>query len=80
MTKSILILTLIIMIYGCTTSQKIVRPNGNIEYLIACGAGLGWNICYNKANQLCPNGYNTISEDAGFNRKELRIECPENIK
>jgi hypothetical protein len=46
------------------------------EYLIAYGASLGWNICYNKANKLCPTGYTTVAERAGFNRKELRIACP----
>lgn len=61
---------------GCTTVQQIKRPNGQKEYLIACGASLGWNICYNKANELCPKGYNTVSEHAGFNRKELKIVCP----
>lgn len=61
---------------GCTTTQEIRRPDGSIEYLIACGASLGWNICYKKANEICPTGYNTLAEDAGFNRKELRISCP----
>ena len=40
-----------------------------MEYLIACGAGTGWNICYVHANEVCPTGYTTLSEDAGFNRK-----------
>ena len=61
---------------GCTTTQEIRRPDGSTEYLIACGAGLGWNICYDRANEVCPSGYKTLSEDAGFNRKELRISCP----
>ena len=60
---------------GCTTVQEIRRPNGEIEYLIACGASTGWNVCYDKANEVCPDGYITLSEDAGFNRKELRIVC-----
>ena len=67
---------LILLLGGCTTTQEIRRPDGTVEYIIACGAGLGWNICYDKANQICPAGYTTISEDAGFNRKELRIACP----
>lgn len=66
----------ILLLSGCTTTQEILRPNGTSEYLIACGAGLGWNICYDKANQICPGGYTTLSEDGGFNRKELRITCP----
>lgn len=67
---------LILLLGGCTTTQEIRRPDGTMEYLIACGASLGWNICYDKANQICPEGYTTLSEDAGFNRKELRIACP----
>ena len=80
MAKLIAVLILIFTLSCCTTSQKIVRPNDNVEYLIACGASLGWNICYDKANQLCPGGYSTLSEDAGFNRKELRIGCPSAAK
>ena len=67
------------LIAGCTTLQEIKRPNGDVEYLIACGAGLGWNICYDRANQVCPTGYTTLSEHAGFNRKELRILCPGHV-
>ena len=61
---------------GCTTTQQIRRPDGSQEYLIACGASLGWNVCHDQANKVCPKGYETLAEDAGFNRKELRIRCP----
>ena len=61
---------------GCTTKAEIRRPGGEVEYLIACGSGTGWNICYNAANKQCPTGYVTVSEVAGFNRKELRFTCP----
>ena len=71
---------LILLLAGCTTTQEIRRPDGTVEYLIACGASLGWNICYDKANQICPGGYTTLSENAGFNRKELRITCPSSKK
>lgn len=63
-------------ISACTTTQEIRRPDGSVEYSVACGASLGWNICYDKANELCPGGYTTLSQDAGFNRKELRVSCP----
>ena len=76
MFKICLITVLAALIFGCTTTQEILRPDGKKEYLIACGAGLGWNICDDKANEVCPNGYETLSENAGFNRKELRISCP----
>ena len=61
---------------GCTTTEAINRPDGSKDYVIACGAGLGWNICYSKANEVCPSGYKTVSQDGGFNRKELTISCP----
>jgi hypothetical protein len=66
----------LVLITGCTTLQEIKRPGGEVEYLIACGASLGWNICYDRANKVCPTGYTTLSEQAGFNRKELCIACP----
>lgn len=60
---------------GCTTAQKISRPDGTTEYQIACGAAVGWGVCYSRAEKLCPDGYQTVNEDQGFNRKELRISC-----
>jgi hypothetical protein len=74
--KAFVIAVVVLALPGCTTTQEIRRPDGSTEYLIACGASLGWNICYEKANQICPSGYNTLSQDPGFNRKELRIACP----
>jgi len=76
LTQEIAAVLLLIATTGCTTTQEIRRPDGTTEYLIACGAGLGWNICYDKANEVCPSGYKTLAENAGFNRKELRIACP----
>lgn len=67
---------LVLLLTGCTTDQVIRRPDGSRDYVIACGASLGWNICHRRANELCPTGYNTVSQDAGFNRKELTISCP----
>jgi len=61
---------------ACTNTEEIRRPDGVTEYLIACGAATGWNICYRRANELCPTGYQTLMERAGFNRKEMRISCP----
>jgi len=61
---------------ACTTTEQIRRPDGRVEYLIACGASSGWNICYDRANEVCPNGYETLAQTSGFNRKELMIYCP----
>jgi hypothetical protein len=61
---------------ACTTTEQINRPDGRVEYAIACGASTGWNICYDHANELCPSGYETLRQVGGFNRKELMIYCP----
>ncbi len=65
----------LLFLSACTTTQEIRRPDGRVEMLIACGASTGWGICYDKANEMCPAGYDTLKEDAGFNRKELSIQC-----
>ena len=65
-----------ILLAGCTTMQEIQRPDGSTEYLIACGASTGFNVCYEKANKVCPSGYETLDEKSGINRKEIRINCP----
>jgi len=73
--KAITLLLITASLVGCSTAQKISRPDGSTEYLVQCGAGTGWGICYSKANELCPAGYSDLSKEAGFNRKELRIRC-----
>ena len=76
MTSILAAILILALMAGCTTLQEIKRPHGEVEYLIACGAGLGWNICYDRVNKVCPTGYITLAERSDFNRKELRIACP----
>ncbi len=66
----------LLMLVGCATSEELRRADGRAEYLIACGASTGWGVCYEEAARVCPAGYETLEKDAGFNRKEMRIECP----
>lgn len=73
--KKALVGVAVVLLAGCTTTQEIKRADGTSEHLIGCGAATGWDVCYSKANEICPQGYNTVKEDAGFNRKELRINC-----
>lgn len=69
-------IALCLLLAGCTTTEVVNRPNGQHEIIIACGAASGWNICYSKANEVCPTGYETLQQSGGFNRKELWIKCP----
>jgi hypothetical protein len=43
--------------------------------MIECGAATSFSICYSRAAKECPNGYRTVSEEPGFNRKTLKVEC-----
>lgn len=60
---------------GCTTSNRIFEKDGKEALLIECGAAVSFSVCHDRAKQECPNGYKTLSEDAGFNRKEIRVRC-----
>jgi hypothetical protein len=48
---------------------------GEEALLIECGAAVSFSVCHDRAMEECPNGYITISETPGFNRKELRVRC-----
>lgn len=61
---------------GCTTVEPIRRADGSLEYVIGCGTGLPLDVCYSRANRLCPDGYSTVSESVGFTGREVRIACP----
>jgi hypothetical protein len=52
-----------------------VEKRGKEALLVECGAAVSFSICHDRAKQECPNGYKLLSEDAGFNRKEIRVRC-----
>lgn len=64
-----------LLLAGCTTAEEIARVDGRTEYLIACGAAVNWRVCEERAQQMCPAGYETVGKDASFNRKEMRVVC-----
>ena len=66
---------MLVSISGCTTSSKVYDQTGQEALLIECGAAVSFSVCHKRALQECPQGYATISEKAGFNRKEIRIRC-----
>lgn len=60
---------------ACTSTREVRTAGGSREYLITCGY-LGWYICYEKAQEICPGRYKALSESEGYGPKELRIACP----
>ena len=70
---ALVLVTVGLVATGCTT--KILRPSGETDYVISC-TPFGWNICYERANKVCPTGYQTELEYGWGIRNELRISCP----
>ena len=63
---------------GCTTSER----SGQVYYLVACGGGSTGvpNICYARAEKLCPGGYTVLSGDppASNEPQTMRVACRRN--
>lgn len=67
----------ILALSACAQSTTLRRPDtAATEHHIVCGSLMPASVCYNKANDLCPQGWNTLSESNGFSGRQLRIACP----
>jgi hypothetical protein len=54
-------LLLLPLLFGCTTATEIRGPQGQTMHLIECpGTANSMGACFNKANSLCPSGYETL--------------------
>ena len=58
---------------ACASSQPVADAGRAGEYQISCGY-LGWYICYERADQLCPGGYKVLAEEEDGGRR-TRIAC-----
>lgn len=59
--RTIWLLALAAALAGCATSTEIRGPGGQVSHLIDCsGAAVPLGACYEKANELCPTGYNVV--------------------
>lgn len=63
-----LIVLTVMFLWSCASIDPVrfVGPNGNRAYSMDCGGGR-WSIsaCYQKAGELCWNGYTIIGQDSG---------------
>lgn len=62
MNGKILLLASAAIVSGCATSKNTYLPDGRQGYSINCSGGaLSWDLCYNKAGELCGGaGYDVI--------------------
>ncbi len=58
-----LYLMLLVVLVGCASAQQVKGPNGADAYLVKCG-NLAKDKCTEKANDLCPHGYNSLDRNA----------------
>lgn len=54
----------LLCLIGCATATPVIVPSGQIGYSIDCnGTAVSMNVCYEKAGQVCPNGYILITQN-----------------
>jgi len=70
------LLTVPLLITGCTTTTNVMLPSGNQGLNVTCGTG--WNHCYKRAQELCPTGYHVHDKRGTNDRRSMLIECKTN--
>lgn len=48
---------------GCGSIQEFKGPNGRAAFSLECGNNL--SACYEKAGEVCPNGYDILDRASG---------------
>ena len=60
--KNLLLISLLILA-GCASSTSVKGPNGEDAFQVKCGNAVKEK-CIEKANELCPRGYNKLERNA----------------
>ena len=63
------------LIAGCNGIETVPPADGTDEYVFACTKTAGQPGCEDRARAVCPAGYETLSSEETFDRKELRVRC-----
>jgi len=74
-----IILAALVGLAACAVQPEYFKgPSGKDAYTMGCsGIGRGWNKCFTKAAELCPNGYNVINSITlpWVQTRTLVVEC-----
>jgi hypothetical protein len=65
----------ILLLGGCTTLTPIHYTDGKPAMLIECGSAVAWSVCYTRANDACPSGYEALRENVDWSSKSLTVRC-----
>jgi len=63
--KNVLMLVFLVAAYSCATSTEVMLPSGQSGYSITCHENKTG--CYEKAQEVCPKGYEMIDTSAATN-------------
>lgn len=63
-----------LMLAGCTALEIVPPAQPSDEYVLACDK-VERSGCKTRAEEICPRGYDTLSSEEDFARKELRVRC-----
>ena len=63
------------LLAGCSLIERVPPADGTDEYVFACTKMADQPGCETQAQRACPIGYETLSSEEDFDRKELRIRC-----
>jgi hypothetical protein len=64
-----------LLIGGCSAFEGVTPAQRTDEYVFACDKASGQPGCETRADEVCPDGYDTLSSEQDFERKELRVRC-----
>jgi len=64
----------ILLLAACTTSKRMQGPSGGTAYFIKCGSARV-DACYQKASNVCPNGYTFADRQANPDANTMLVEC-----
>jgi len=80
----------VLLFAGCASIEpsRFIGPNGRAAYSMKCsGLGRTLDACYQKAGELCPQGYRVVDRSSGLvvipvngsimaaPREHLAVEC-----
>jgi len=69
------IVALAALLNGCSAIETVSPADGTDEYVFTCTKVAGQPGCATRAREVCPEGYETLSREENFDRKELRVRC-----
>lgn len=75
--RSVVLVILTGFTAGCSSVESVPPPDGDDEYVFVCTKPSGKSECDARAVAVCPDGFETLSSEENFERKELRIRCSE---